>query len=74
MSSAQEQVLKALTVAILLDLYTRLQDNLIPSSVSWLIQVISHNEVPDPEPIGPCCHQYSLLTCGLHIRVLMAHW
>lgn len=43
MSSAQEKVLKALTVAILLDAYFTAQNELIPSLLSWLIRWFSHN-------------------------------
>lgn len=43
MSSAQEKVLKALTAAVLLDAYLRVQDDVIPSLVSWLVTLISHN-------------------------------
>lgn len=43
MSSAQAKVLKALTVAVLLDAYFRLQNNLFPPLLSWLMGIISHN-------------------------------
>lgn len=41
MSSAQEKVLKALTASILFDAYLRIQDELVPLLLSWLLKVPS---------------------------------
>lgn len=46
MSSAQEKVLIALTVSILFDAYLRVQNELIPTCLLWLVGLPSHSLGP----------------------------